>query len=73
MTQSTPHSAQPCCAHCPCNQASASFGQQLMQHFERLTEQERGQMLQLIDDILAAGRQQPQATATTQRKRNKKR
>ena len=52
MTQSTPHSAQPCCAHCPCNQASASFGQQLMQHFERLTEQERSQMLKLIDDIL---------------------
>ena len=72
MTQSTPHSAQPCCAHCPCNQASASFGQQLMQHFERLTEQERSQMLKLIDDILAAGRQQPQARATTPRKRSKK-
>ena len=73
MTQSTPHSAQPCCAHCPCNQASASFGQQLMQHFERLTEQERSQMLKLIDDILAAGRQQPQATTATQRKRSKRR
>ena len=73
MTQSTPHSAQPCCAHCPCNQASASFGQQLMQHFERLTEQERSQMLKLIDDILAAGRQQPRATATTRSKRSKKR
>ena len=69
MTQSTPHSAQPCCAHCPCNQASASFGQQLMQHFERLTEQERSQMLKLIDDILAAGRQKPQARTT---KRGKK-
>ena len=73
MTQSTPHTAQPCCAHCPCNQASASFGQQLMQHFERLTEQERSQMLKLIDDILAAGRQKPQATATTRSKRIKKR
>ncbi len=73
MTQSTPHTAQPCCAHCPCNQASASFGQQLMQHFERLTEQERSQMLKLIDDILAAGRRQPQARAATPRKRNKKR
>ena len=73
MTQSTPPSAQPCCAHCPCNQASASFGQQLMQHFERLTEQERSQMLKLIDDILAAGRQQPQARATTPHKRSKRR
>ena len=73
MTQSTPHSAQPCCAHCPCNQASASFGQQLMQHFERLTEQERSQMLKLIDDILTAGRREPQARATTRHKRNKKR
>ena len=73
MTQSTPHSAQPCCAHCPCNQASASFGQQLMQHFERLTEQERSQMLKLIDDILAAGKTQPPARATAARKRSKKR
>ena len=73
MTQSTPHIAQPCCAHCPCNQASASFGQQLMQHFERLTEQERSQMLKLIDDILAAGKTEPEAHATTQRKRSKKR
>ena len=61
------------CPHCHCPPASAMLGQQLMQHIEQLTEAERGQMLVLIDRILAGSQQQRQAKTTGTAKRQKKR
>jgi hypothetical protein len=45
------------CERCPHNPTNANIGQQIMQQISQLTPDERGQMVDLIEQIIAGGQQ----------------
>ena len=48
---------QTSCERCPHYGANANLGQQIMQQISQLTPDERGQMVDLIEQIIAASHQ----------------